>query len=791
MAVSGTAERPQGRGQAHLSSDLFYEGLVEGYQAAPINVHRRWLHDAVGEGIRRADRRYVLLVGEPGAGKTGLMAALAHAHPEWLRYFIRSDSTTPLSGGAATSLFLRFGHQLAHRHPELFDPELLEIVVNQRVGQAASVTGVRIEDLRVSPFYRTAIRVQQDVGALSGGLVGVEVLQATLEPRLLEPETLGHLALLDPAAALARIRPNESLIVLVDALDEVGDTRSIDTILDWLESGPELPPNVRFVLSSRPDERLKSIRGVRGSQVHEIGIEAASPDVAADVRTFAVRLFDEIKSPAAGREFNTETAAAALGRSARGNFAYLTAYARALRAAQEAGDAAGLDELLRFETLPAGLYPLFAAFVRRVRRQVGRLGLMEIENPAAGGDELTDPWEGVGQRFLGVLAVARAPLPLSQLVSMGRVRVWESSARRVLKLLLPFLDQTPTGYEFFHPSFREFLTSTLDPDFEDVAIDAREWNTQIVRFYRTGREWSQVDWQQVDDYGLLHLVEHLAGTGADSDTIGALVTFELRRASMDRFGSDLPFRRTVEVARGVAERSPDFAKMLAGTVFCDVLLSGLSDAAASLDPAVYGLMARCGRVREALSRVEVLAPDRRKYCSLEAIRASTPATDRAALGPIDGVERLIAAALDVPQTSPTDLFSLARPECLKAAIAAIAPHDLDRAERLVGLLPERDQAGAHDEALAAAASTAGPEAALGLLERVGDAAASTATDLAVRAGTPEERRRYSAIALERSRMLKAGERAKVLGKVLALGRRAVGLVERAGIFSAGAGRRSL
>src|SRR4051794_1961227 len=112
---------------------LFYEDLIARYLDQPWTVARGWLFSAIRDRLRRPTCRFVLLVGEPGAGKTGLMAALARANPDWPRYFIRSDSTTPISSGDAVSLFLRVGLQLAHRRPSIFDPEQLEIVVNQGV----------------------------------------------------------------------------------------------------------------------------------------------------------------------------------------------------------------------------------------------------------------------------------------------------------------------------------------------------------------------------------------------------------------------------------------------------------------------------------------------------------------------------------------------------------------------------------------------------------------------------------------------------------------------------------
>jgi len=128
--------------------DLFYEPFLSTYLDGPGIVPRDWLRDEVGERLARPNCRYVLIIGEPGAGKTGLMAALARSNPGWLRYFVRVDSITPLSGGDAVSMLLRIGHQPAHLNPEIFDPELLRIEVEQRVEQAApgaSVVGVKID----------------------------------------------------------------------------------------------------------------------------------------------------------------------------------------------------------------------------------------------------------------------------------------------------------------------------------------------------------------------------------------------------------------------------------------------------------------------------------------------------------------------------------------------------------------------------------------------------------------------------------------------------------------------
>ncbi|MBO0906689.1 hypothetical protein [Arthrobacter sunyaminii] len=702
---------------------LFYEDLIAGYVHSDGYVRRTWLEQEVIDRLGRPECQYVLLVAEPGAGKTGLMAGLADRNPQWLRYFNRRDSTTPLSGGDATSALIRIGHQFAARQPALFDPQRLEVVVNQRVTQAgpeSSVVGVRIEDLHVSPFHRTAIRVSQEIGGLNGHLVGVEVTNATLEPRLLAPETLQYLALIDPAVVLGASQPGEHVVVLVDALDEVFRFRGGMSILDWLESGPELPPNVRFVVSSRPHPRLKAFEGARAGSIEVIRLDAASAGVLDDTREFSRHLL--AVSIAEEHLPDHDAAAERLAQASEGNFAYLTAYARALRSAMQDDNEATLDDLLRLDELPKGLGALYATFLRNVREEINLLGGLDVESPVGPADRLTPAWEGAGQRMLGVLAVARAPMTLEQLMNLGGIRVWRSAAISVLQRLTPFLDEVGVAWQLFHPSVAEFLTRDAVEEAPDLGVEGDEWHRRIVRAYQKDTSWDKVGWESIDDYGLLHLVEHLVELGdASRNEVKALVNPSLRAASRKRFLTDLPFKRIVEIALAEANKEADPGKALAATLFLDVVRTELSSSERLLAPAVFGLMAKLGRLGEADARVQLLLPSEHQFTALQAIVACTPAAQRPLLGAHDGADRLVAAALEMP---------VARNKAIKAAAETLAPYDLDRA---LATAAEAENDGAHnvhDSVVAAAVRAAGPASALGLLDRLHEGRATVAVDVA-------------------------------------------------------------
>lgn len=678
-------------------------------------VPRTWLLDELRSRIQRPDCRYLLLVGEPGSGKSGVMASLAAAEPGWLRYFIRADSITPLSSGDAGSVLLSLGHQLALRRPPLFEPAALEIEVEQRLrhaGPSATVTGVQIGDLRVSPFYRTAIRVRQEIDQADGLVRAVQIDRATLEPRLLHPDVLGVMALLDPAAVLARNSPGETIIVLIDALDELGAAAQ-GSILDWLESGPSLPANLRFILSSRPSPRLETLAAVRGKAVDHFEIDTGSGQVSEDVETFSRGLFSDHAATLEAASVDLEDAVEGLGKVAEGNFAYLTAYARALRAAVGEEDTSAVKELLAFDAAPAGLERLYSTFVRQIRRRVAGLGRMDLAEPDAGEPPWVDPWDGVALSLLGVLSVAKAALTPTQLADLGGIRVWPSALKSVLQLFAPFLEATPQGLQLFHASFAEVLTDQDRPALADIALDPDEWNRKIVRRYQAGRPWQDVDWRKADNYGLLHVASHLASSARGVAELIEVITPNLRSTCLARFGSEAPFRELTRRCKTALATASDPSVAFVGSLFIGLVVDTIGEQAGSLDPAIYGLMARLGRVEEALGRLELTPPGLQTFRALEAVRASTLPAERAHLGQNDGVERLVAAALSIPATATPFVGHLGydRSQCLLSAAIALAPFERDRALRLLdemtaSLDPEADRRAVH-----AAANAAGTDGA--------------------------------------------------------------------------------
>lgn len=454
----------------------------------------------------------MLLTGEPGAGKTAAMAAMATRHLGALRYFVRRDGAGFEAAAGAKEFLLTIGHQLAAARPELFDPERLRVVVDQHVGEVSgSVIGVRVGDLLVSPFRDTAIEVSQQAGRVTGELVGLSARRAVAEPRLLDIEVLQQLALLAPARALARDDPSARILVLLDGLDELRFARGGADLLGWLRTCPPLPPSVRFVLSSRPEPLVDVLRTLRAGELREIAIGDDAEEVASGLALYA-RGFAEQPPVAEALQASgmpAETFVQRASAAADGNFQYLAAFFRAIRAALSRGEAAELEGLLDFGALPSDLRALYARFVAVLRTELA-------DRSVTVGSHHLPAWEGLYSPLLGALAVAGEPMTpadLHTLVAPGFDEAWVTGA---LARLEQFVERSSGGLMLYHRSFAEHLTAP-DPlsgarDVDPAAAHARLATAAVER---ERHRWAEARSAYAIRQTPTHLLEAVDGTDGE------------------------------------------------------------------------------------------------------------------------------------------------------------------------------------------------------------------------------------------------------------------------------------
>jgi hypothetical protein len=142
-----------------------------------------------------------------------------------------------------------------------------------------------------------------------------------------------------PARLLLEAEPDTRIVVLVDALDELSLEQGQTTILNWLAACPQLPPNLRFVLSSRPDQGLNILKQRQHGLVRELIIDPHTELARSNVRRYVAGFCARPDIHRALAEYTIAPEEFAIGAVDRadGNFQYVAVLTRAIDRALELG----------------------------------------------------------------------------------------------------------------------------------------------------------------------------------------------------------------------------------------------------------------------------------------------------------------------------------------------------------------------------------------------------------------------------------------------------------------------
>jgi WD40 repeat protein len=500
----------------------FAEDVIDAH-VDDFHVPRSWLLDRVEGALGTEGCRGVLLTAPPGWGKTSFAAWVLRRRPHALRYFVRRDSRRTSSSGGARAFLTAIGHQLAALRPELFRPGGIDLAVDQRaerVTERGEVVGARLGELVVSPFTRQAIRIEQEVGEVSGRVVGLELDRLVAEVGLVPLADLAEMALGAPSGELARLDPQARLLVVVDGVDELRYQYGADTILDWLVAAPPPPANVALLLTSRPDdELLDPLRRKHDHWLREVSLDEIDERMVADLTRYADQVVDQptVRAAIVGRHEPRRVVRRVVA-AARGNFLYLRTLLNAVRDA--AGDTDMVDALLSQAELPDELDALYALLLTLLHRSVG------TERIAVPGDELGEEflmpaWDAVYRPLLGTLAVAREPLTLDQAAYLGGIRGAAGAVRAAIPRVRSFLSVRDDRIGLFHATMQTFLTGARAArDYPELAVAGPDWHGRVagnaVRRHSAG--WSR----KSDPYALAHAPAHLMNALPDTRAATAL-----------------------------------------------------------------------------------------------------------------------------------------------------------------------------------------------------------------------------------------------------------------------------
>ena len=448
---------------------------------------RKWLLPRILDWYDNSTERLLLITGEPGTGKSMLTAWLANFGPppkdpddfhrlQRLRGQVRGVYFCQAGGGSITpkNLSINLENQLSVSI-DLFDqafteslPELIRLEANQRIGQVApgayaDVRNVSIENLNLG-----------DIG----------------------DETSFFRLLHDPLVKLYQLGYNQPLLLLVNSLDEAATyalttdrpqerDREKFTILDLLNSLKELPQEIRFLATLRPDERLlKNFYGVRRIDLGEDTFASQE-----DVQQYAFYQLDGAPEP------NRSLLAQKVAEAAEGVFLYADLVVRDLK------DGRYENPLAEDFKFPNGMRRYYHL---SLTRELGA-GLMK-------------PWEDEFAPLLGLIAVSQANGLEREILE--KIRGKEIAP--ALKASMQYLDgdNAKGPYRLFHKSFSDFLLD--DADNQTFHIEAWIPHTEIANYYWGSPNGKPV-YSKWDDYAYRYLPTHLAaGSQAINDATSQL-----------------------------------------------------------------------------------------------------------------------------------------------------------------------------------------------------------------------------------------------------------------------------
>jgi hypothetical protein len=454
---------------------------------------RAWLLPRLLDWWDHGDARLFLLTGDPGTGKSAVMAWLAG-------YGAEPDDTTARAQLARLRSAVKAAHFLRAETRNIAPKAFAENVANQLTRSVRGFGDALAATLRERVCIVGVARA--DSAASGASLTGNAIGHLHLAG--LGDELSFDRSLTEPLKRLLDRGQGEPVLLLVDALDEALGYSGDRTVPELLATLCDLPPQVRILATTNEDPRvLKFFRGMEiFDLVHDTvaGRDRLRSGAIDDVRAYATkRLASKRAIPDAARD----AFAGRLADEAGGVFLYAVMV---------------LDEIARSPVtelpdlaaypLPAGLKGLYHALLTRELGRVDR------------------KWYRSYMPLLGLTAVAQGyGLSASQLGDIVGRDIGEAlrATRQYLRGNLPDGPFRP-----FHKSFADYLLE--DADNIDYHIDARAMHRLIAdRYWARHHE----DWSASDDYGLDALAIHLSRSG-DPDRLGQLISPAWMRARFTR-----------------------------------------------------------------------------------------------------------------------------------------------------------------------------------------------------------------------------------------------------------------
>lgn len=429
---------------------------------------RTWLLPTLLEWFGESSQRMFILTGGPGTGKSMIMAWLAGHGP------------TPPDPTAANQLACIRRVVKASHFCIADSGNTAPRAIAQNIAQQLRSIPAFDEALKAVLTEESQIAITQQVSTVQAGAEVTGIKAGTLNLAGLRDEFSFDLVLRRPLQKLAKLGYQEPIVLLVDALDEALTYSGGPTIVRLLAKDIGLPPNVRFLVTSRDDPRIKEQFSNRNFRAFDL-IKDAPPKVN-DVKLFAFERLARLGEPA-----RTDLATR-ISQQAAGIFLY------AYMVIQQLPPILSPDLDISSLDLPEDLMDLYRRFLDRE--------LIADD----------DQWFRLYVPLLGILAVAQGEGLRRELIEgiLGEEEVTQA----MLKCKQYISGDLPHGpFRIFHRSFVEFLLDKTKNISRPISASAM--HQRIIHYYQQlVGGWPNACWSEMDGYGWRHLLAHAEQAGS-------------------------------------------------------------------------------------------------------------------------------------------------------------------------------------------------------------------------------------------------------------------------------------
>ena len=492
---------------------------------------RHWVFQKINEWLATPHpSRYFLIRGEPGSGKTALAGRL---------YQFSAGDYSPNGYDLLGRNWISASHFCSASDAISVDPRTFATSIALQLSSRHQAYAQALKDVGDKTIN---IHVENKITTLEANSQAIGVVINNLDVSRMSAQDAFNRVVIDPLLEIYKAGFKDSLTILVDSLDEAITHTGDVNIVKLLSNLDSLPSPVRFVLTSRRDDRVEG----KFTSADGLVLSAAEFDDQnrADILDYVTARLTADAQLSKHLPESEGSFPQTIATKAEGNFQYAAFVLNAIARGQVPKSA--------LEGLPPGLDALYH---RSLERAVD-LGKKD--------------WARDYAPTMGLLSVAQESLSMSQLRSFtgepeGSIWTCVMDLQQFIEDLQPNELSDEIRYSLYHRSVIEFLhrrqIKLATKSLNRFYVPASEGHRKVADYYleKPASEW--------DDYGLKYVATHLAEAARSSvgserhrhveSLVRLVVDTQFRAEHMQRLHDLTLLQRDLQLAANVAAQDSE------------------------------------------------------------------------------------------------------------------------------------------------------------------------------------------------------------------------------------------